>query len=323
MRHSQSARSKLNLYDIRPHETELVTRIIPLLKSTRQRASCPGPLKRYRAKIAGCLLLVSFNSIASRAAADPAACSAAYERGQRLMTSAHLLDAASQFRYCGSPACPAIMHAECLRFLDRVEAATPSIVVRVRPEIDVPVRFTLDDDAERALDGHAVVLDPGTHQLRLRATGYAVREQRFLVTEGESLKTIEVSLEVLPGEPLRDQPPSSLASPAPSPTPSVVPWVVTGAVASAGAAGFVYWGLQARSGEAALESCSPDCSRSQVADVKRDYLLSNVSLGVGVTGLVAMGVWYVVRSSGSARRATTLPGLTISQGPTVSMGAAF
>jgi hypothetical protein len=215
------------------------------------------------------------------------------------------------------------MHAECLRFLDRVEAATPSIVVRVRPEIDVPVRFALDDDAERDLDGRAVILDPGTHWLRLSAIGYAVREQRFLVTEGESLKTIEVSLEPLPREPRGEEKANRPVNAAPSPTPSVVPWVVTAAVASAGAAGFAYWGLQARSGETALERCSPGCSRTQVADVKQDYLLSNVSLGVGMTGLVAMGVWYVVRSSGSTRRATNLPGLTISPGPTVAMGAAF
>lgn len=296
---------------------------MPLPKMARSRAISPSSSKHHRAKISGALLLAC-TLIASRATADPAACSAAYESGQRLLTTARLLDAASQFRYCGSPACPAIMHSECLRFLDRVEATTPSIVVRVRPEVSVPVGLVLDEGHERPLDGRAIALDPGHHELRLRASGYAVRQQRFLVAEGEKLKMLEVRLEPLP-EPEPGQGASETASAAApqSRTPSVVPWVVTAAIASAGAAGFVHWGLRGRSGETALERCSPDCPDSQVADVKRDYLLSNVSLAVGVGGLIAMGVWYVVRPHGTSRRATTLPVITMTAGETVSVGASF
>jgi hypothetical protein len=216
------------------------------------------------------------------------------------------------------------MHSECLRFLDRVEATTPSIVVRVRPEVGVPVGLVLDEEPERPLDGRAITLDPGHHELRLRASGYAVRQQRFLVAEGEKLKVLEIRLEALPQtRPGQGSETASAAATPPSQTPSVVPWVVTAAIASAGAAGFVHWGLRGRSGETALDGCSPDCSDSQVADVKRDYLLSNVSLAVGIGGLVAMGVWYVVRPSGTSRRATTLPVVTMTADQTVSVGASF
>lgn len=297
---------------------------MPLPKMARNRASFPGITGHCRARLAVTLLLAC-TLIASRATADAAACSAAYESGQRLLTGARLLDAASQFRYCGSPACPAIMHSECLRFLDRVETATPSIVVRIRPDVSVPVRVVLDDDSERPLDGRAITLDPGHHELYLRASGYALRQERFLVAEGEKLKMLELRLEPLPKtEPSAGaSEAASSAAPSQSPTPSVVPWVVTAAIASVGAAGFVHWGLRGRSGETALERCSPDCPGSQVADVKRDYLLSNVSLAVGVGGLVAMGVWYVVHPKGTTRRATTLPVVTMRAGETVSVAASF
>jgi hypothetical protein len=295
-----------------------------LPKMARSHAGFPGITRHHRASISSALLLAC-NLIASRAAADPAACSAAYESGQRLLTTARLLDAASQFRYCGSPACPAIMHAECLRFLDRVEAASPSIVVRLRPEASVPVRVVLDGESDVMLDGHAITLDPGHHELRFSASGYALRQERFLVAEGEKLKLLEVRLEPLP-EPKPSAGDSEAASAAAAPQPrtaSVVPWVITAAIASAGAAGFVHWGLRGRSGETALERCSPNCSGSQVADVKRDYLLSNVSLAVGIGGLVAMGVWYVVRPNGTTRRATTVPVVTMTAGDTVSVAASF
>jgi len=248
-------------------------------------------------------LFLGFVLVASHAAAGPIECAAAYEDGQRLMSKAHLLESAQQFRYCGSPACPAVMHAECLRFLDRVEAMTPSVVIRLEPELPVQADASVDDGPAMALDGRALALDPGTHRLRLRAPGYVVADRQFLVAEGETLKMIEVQLVPLP----RSRP-SELARPRPDPdtSASVVPWIVTGAVAGIGAAGLTYWGLTARSGEAALSDCSPDCPRERVDAVKRDYRLANVSLGVGVTGLVAMVVWYAISPSKTARRTTAV-----------------
>jgi len=248
-------------------------------------------------------IFLGFVLFSRQAVAGPTECAAAYEDGQRLMTKALLLESAKQFRYCGSPACPAVMHAECLRFLDRVEAMTPSVVIRLEPELPVQARVSIDEGLPVALDGRALSLDPGTHRLRLSAPGYAVADRQFLVAEGETLKMIEVQLVPLP----RPRP-SELAKPrlAPATSPSVVPWIVTGAIAGIGAAGLTYWGLKARNGEAALSDCSPDCPASRVNAVKGDYRLANVSLGVGVTGLVAMAVWYALSPSSTARRTTAV-----------------
>lgn len=221
------------------------------------------------------------------ARADSNDCGPAYEEGQRQLLTARLLEAAQRFRYCASPACPAVMHAECLRFLNRVEASTPSLVVRVHPEIETSARVIVDDLRESVLDGQAIELDPGPHRIEVRAPGYAIAQRRVLLAEGEKLKAIDLAL-----EPLLTRPRADLdASPKRS-TPTW-PWLATGAVATAGAVGFVYFGLQARAGEDDLDRCRPDCLPAQVSDVKRDYVWANVSLGASVAGLVAMAIWYV------------------------------
>jgi hypothetical protein len=288
------------------------------------------PSSWFFARIWALLLLAPSLLLAPAALASPAAaCAAAYEGGQRSMSTAALLAAAKQFRHCASPACPEVMHAECLRFLDRVEAVTPSVVVRLLPEVEVPVHVVIDGGEEALLDGRAMALDPGSHQLRVRAAGYAVAERRFLLSEGEKLKTIEVRLTALPESAARGSGATAAATPYSNPTSPaedralVVPLVIGGAVISAGGAGFAYWGLRARSREDALDRCSPHCATSQVSDAKRDYLMANVSLAVGVSGLVGLAIWYASGEAGStATRATQLPPAPrLTAGPTpLSLG---
>jgi hypothetical protein len=67
-----------------------------------------------------------------------------------------------------------------------------------------------------------------------------------------------------------------------------------GAVAVAGGIGFAYFGVHAQSGEADLEQCTPNCSQARVDDVKDDFLRSNVSLGIGIAGLVGAGLWLIL-----------------------------
>jgi hypothetical protein len=67
-----------------------------------------------------------------------------------------------------------------------------------------------------------------------------------------------------------------------------------GAVAVAGGIGFAYFGVHAQSGEADLEQCTPNCSQARVDDVKDDFLRSNVSLGIGIAGLVGAGLWLLL-----------------------------
>jgi hypothetical protein len=64
------------------------------------------------------------------------------------------------------------------------------------------------------------------------------------------------------------------------------------ALATAGGLGFVGFGLEARSGERALLECMPYCSGASIGEVKRNYVLANVSLGTGVLALGGATIWW-------------------------------
>jgi hypothetical protein len=63
-----------------------------------------------------------------------------------------------------------------------------------------------------------------------------------------------------------------------------------------GAAGFVGWGLAARSEQKRLErTCSPDCTDSDLRTMRTRYLIGDVALGVGAAALFGATIVYVTR----------------------------
>jgi hypothetical protein len=226
-------------------------------------------------------------------------CLDAYEAGQRLRQAGDLVGAGEQLLVCGGPACPVRMQGDCQRWLDAVERATPAVVFRVRGSKGVllaNVAVSIDGEPARRLDGRALLMNPGEHVLLFEHEGYEPLHTPVFVTEGEKLEPREVTLQprfaAAPGEETSAR--ASDAEAAPELVTSSRWPIVLGAVGLAGAAGFVFFGVRAQSGEADLEQCTPNCSQSRVDDVKRDYLYSNVSLGVGLAGLAAAGLWFAL-----------------------------
>jgi hypothetical protein len=233
-------------------------------------------------------------------------CLQAYEAGQRLRQAGDLVGAAGELLACGGPACPVRMQGDCQRWLDAVERSTPTVVFRVRRADDqllTNVTVSIDGGAPRLLDGRALLINPGEHVMLFERAGYHPLRSPIFVTEGEKLEPREVTLQPLvdlaPKSSLLDVDAAELAhgsgdfmsQPAREPSRALSPWpLALGAVGLAGGAGFVVFGVRAKNGETDLDQCSPDCSQAQVDDVKRDYLWSNVSLGVGLAGVVGAGL---------------------------------
>lgn len=289
------------------------------LTAPSTRAAAPGALVRWLPFLI-CLL---FLLLSRRALADSKSCARAYEDGQRLRSAGQLMEATDKFLYCAGPQCPELMHPDCQRRLDEAEAAAPSVVIRLEPSAEVQAHLSLDGGAEQSIDGQALRLNPGSHEVRVSAPGYQPETQRFFVSEGEKLKALKVPLVEQSSRVARSPPASqshtssSEAGSAQTNSAQWLPWAITSGVAAAGSAGLVYWGLRARQGERDLAACTPDCTSQQVRDVKRDYLLANVSLGVGISGLAAMAIWYFVKPSAPATRTPAARGLA----PKVAFGA--
>ena len=241
----------------------------------------------------------------ARASESTRQCLGAYEAGQRLRQTGDLITAAGELRVCGGPACPVRMQGDCQRWLDDVERSMPTVIFRVRDvrgDQLANVTVSIDGAAPRRLDGRAILMNPGEHQMVFEHPGHQSLETPVFVTEGEKLEPRDVTLEplvsvdpterLLPedavlgmgdGEPARAEPSAISAWP-----------LALGAVGVIGGAGFAFFGVRAKSGETDLEQCSPDCTQAQVDDVKRDYLWSNVSLGVGLAGLAGAGLWLLL-----------------------------
>jgi hypothetical protein len=252
------------------------------------------------------VLLALLSPGVARATDSTDQCLQAYEAGQRLRQAGDLVGAGEELLVCGGPACPVRMQGDCQRWLDAVERATPAVVFRVRGPRGVllaNVTVSIDGEPARRLDGRALLMNPGEHVLLFEHTGHQPLHTPVFVTEGEKLEPREVTLQPRVAEqPVESSGDTATAGEAQSlPGPelsSSTGWpLALGAVGLAGATGFVFFGIRAQSGETDLEQCTPNCSRSQVDDVKSDYLYSNVSLGVGLAGLVGAGLWLLLDSN--------------------------
>jgi hypothetical protein len=229
-------------------------------------------------------------------------CLEAYEAGQRLRQAGDLVAAGEELLVCGGPACPVRMQGDCQRWLDAVERATPAVVFRVRGAKGVllaNVAVSIDGASARRLDGRALLMNPGEHVLVFEHDGYLPLHTPIFVTEGEKLEPREVTLRPRLAEaPDVGMPTEAVGGPEAPQGPELASssrWpLALGAVGLVGAAGFAFFGVRAQSGEADLEQCTPNCSQARVDDVKQDYLYSNVSLGVGLVGLVGAGLWLLL-----------------------------
>lgn len=262
-------------------------------------------------------------------------CLIAYEGAQRSRKQGELVASLEKLRYCGSPACPRQMHADCGQWLREVEAALPTVVFRARSargESLAEATLSIDGGEPRRFDGRAQVVDPGEHEVSVTSPGFEPLVKRILFAEGEKLRE-----EVLTLDPIRSPAPARIESRSQSspdsshrgapPPPAqridfFVPLAAASGLALLGGTGFAYFGLQARAGDRALDACAPSCSRDQVDEVKRDYLFANLSLGVGIAGALASGTFLILSRSDAPKPSAAVRS-TLLLGPTTVWTTTF
>ena len=273
------------------------------------------------------LILGTCWSGSAQAAGSKLRCIAAYEDAQRLQLGQSFKLAAEKFAFCASAECPTAMHHECATLLDSVRAETPALVFKVLDETGAPVQnvsIAIDEAAVQPFRGEPVSLDPGQYQFTFEAEGYSPVMRRISVPDaGKTQVEIRLPLEcgasatdseqrepedlapqpqilALCRERLERRHDAGATQRAPAEPKSRVKTALllgTSAVGVLGGVGFAYFGLSARGGDRDLATCSPSCSKEAVADVRRDYLLANTALAVGLAGLVGTAVvWFTGNS---------------------------
>ncbi|MFO0550051.1 MAG: hypothetical protein U0271_16770 [Polyangiaceae bacterium] len=249
----------------------------------------PPSLKLAPLAALAAVLALAGPAHATDAAPSADACVDAYEEGQRQRAAGALGRARAEFEICAESTCPDLTKGDCTTWLAEVDASLPTITLVVTDEAGADVadvRVSIDGAlvAER-LDGKAIPIDPGPHELTLERAGSPAKKVSIVAREGEGNRRVEVKLGA------DDSASSGSIHP--------VTWVFAGL----GVAGLATFAIAAGLGYAAQsdaeDTCSPHCSDDVVQSIRVKYIAADVGLAVGLTFAAAAVVAGAVSAATS------------------------
>ena len=189
---------------------------------------------------------------------------------QELRGEGKLSAAREKLRACASPSCPAMVRDDCVRRLDELERAQPTIAFEVKDAwgADVSaVKVAVDSKPlTDRLDGTALRVDIGQHVFTFEVAGQAPVTRTLVLTEGEKGRREVIAI-------------GGAKSPASVPAPSAAPVAATG--------------VSMHPVTETSETESPPAG----GGVETRKLLGLVAGGVGVAGLAVGSVFGVLTLS--------------------------
>jgi hypothetical protein len=126
----------------------------------------------------------------ARAAESPAvACLAASAASLKFDNEHRLRAERAELLACAAAVCPADIRNECIRRVDEVNLALPTIMFEAKDEVGndlSAVKITMDTEvlADR-LNGIAIAIDPGAHSFIFEAAGRPTVRRQFVIREGQ------------------------------------------------------------------------------------------------------------------------------------------
>jgi hypothetical protein len=278
--------------------------------------------------------LIAFVSLPAHAQITKSQCVAANTSAQTLRREGKLAESREQLQMCSDPKCPGLVVTDCIKRLDELESAQPTVVFEVRNAAGHDVAsVTIKMDARPLLyrlDGTAVAVDPGEHTFSFTAEGLAPAERTIVIREGEKARHLPVVLDAAgasgASDPTNAGSGSTVASELNSATGSAggaataahgrqktVGFVVAGGGVAFLAAGGIF-GLLAISAKnrqvsncASQASCADYDEAARAHDQAKTYgTLSTVGILVGAAA-TAIGVVLITTDRSSASGAASAP----------------
>lgn len=240
------------------------------------------------------LLLVASTASADAVSDAKVACVSALDDAQSLRSARKLKDARASFVACSSESCPGVVREDCAKSLLDLDQTIPSVVLSatVDGQDAMDAKVLVDGVlAEGALEGKALVVDPGAHVARFERPGSAPVEVKFVAREGEKNRSITATF-VLPRSPITTP---ALVKDENGRGLPVLPFVLGGAGLAA-IGGGVFMRMSAASDAEAMQSaCAPNCDPSERSALSDRLVISNVALGVGAVALTASAITWLMR----------------------------
>jgi hypothetical protein len=251
------------------------------------------------------LVLASSLAAASASAQAGATCVKASESGLDARDRGALRTARAHFVKCAAETCPKAMRVDCARWLDEVEASLPSIVVGAKDARGADlfdVRVKVDGEAvEDVQAGRPFVLDPGPHVVRFERGAppdVETQDVKVLLRTGERNRAVTATM----GAPHR--PPIDAGPPVATSGGSIpiATWILGGAgvLALGSFTTFAILGSQEKS--RLRGTCSPACTDADVSTLRTDYVVADISLGVGIVALGLATYFLLTNQSGASPR---------------------
>lgn len=251
-----------------------------------------GSRSRRRPRCEATLIGVSSLLLSAGAAAQGSVqevCVAAHADGQTLRIESKLIAAKERFTSCAQATCPPLVQTECAALLAEVDAMLPSLVITAKDAArrDLrDVRTTLDGRAlGDALDGKAVIVDPGPHRLHAERRGSRPVALDIIVAQGEKNRRVVIEF---PAPAPRAPTSPAVSDEAQGGGVSPLVWIGFGIGGAGLIVGAITGGITLAETSELKEQCPGNvCTEEQRPDFDRALILSRVStvaLAVGGAG---------------------------------------
>lgn len=229
-------------------------------------------------------------------------CIGAHRACQEAQNEGHLVAARDKARICTHQDCPNLLVTDCARWAVELDERTPSIIFEARVDGELTTSVQIDVDGapvEEWTRGEALRLDLGKHQVRFALPPYPPVVQTVLLGEGMRFRLVSAefkspqALEAATSTPTVASE-SSVTSIRARPVPFLV-YPLLG-VGAAGLAGFFAFASVGKAEHENLsKTCAPYCTEDQINKMRVEYVMGDISLGVGAIALVSAGAAYLTR----------------------------
>ncbi len=227
------------------------------------------------------------------------ACVSAATSGQVLQRQGKLRDARRDFLTCAVVRCPPVVKTVCDRLLSAVEASLPTVILGAHDAFGqdlLDVRVLLDGaPLVDTLDGKAVPIDPGPHELRFERRQGGTIPLNVVIREAEKNRAVDVSF------------PSDVVVPPPSPPVGTRRPVLAYILGGLGIASLGAFAVLAIDGQSRFDRCKPSACTQGTIDgltVQRDVAFATLGLGVVSSGLAT---WLFLARPSPPRGQLSLP----------------